>query len=470
MNWTACCSLLLLMTALGCRTTQPETPPAPALPTFDVRAHGAAGDGKTLDTVAFRQAIVAVQQVGGGTVLVPRGVYLVEPIDMVSNMTLHLDEGAILLFSDDPDHYPLVDTRWEGILRQGRRPLLWAKGCENVSITGKGIIDGQGHRWWLAIQERRRQRDAARRAGTTLPANVPAPDDPTTRRPPLVQFRDCNNVLIDGVTMQNSPFWTCHILLSDNITVRNARFLAPEDGPNTDAIDIDSCRNVLVENCYADVGDDAFTLKSGRNEDGRRVGRPTENVTIRNCTVAHAHGGVVIGSEMSGDVRNIRFHDCTFNGTDAGVRIKTMRGRGGVVEDIVARNIRMNNVGNTFIITMRYQNVPQEPVSERTPTVRNVLIENITAQNSRSAGIILGLEERDVENLTLRNLDITAREGMVCSYGSNVHFDGVKLLLDTLPGIKTNRVTDLRIDGWRESQRPAAATTEAATLPATQPQ
>ncbi|WP_428939375.1 glycoside hydrolase family 28 protein [Fontivita pretiosa] len=386
----------------------------------------------------------------------PAGWYLTGPIDLVSNMTLHLDEGAVIMFSDDPEEYPPVETRWEGIMRQARRPLLWANGCTNVAITGSGIIDGQGARWWESIQRMRRQRQSS-------PATPPpTPDDALRRRPPLAQFRDCRRVRIEGVTFQNSPFWTLHLLFSDDIVVRNCRFLAPEDAPNTDAMDIDSCRRVLVEDCHADVGDDAFTLKSGRDEDGRRVARPTERVTIRGCTVKRAHGGVVIGSEMSGDVRNIRFENCDFEGTDTGVRIKTMRGRGGVVENVRVNNIRMKDVINSFHITMRYRFTEPEPVSQRTPRVRDIRIRNIIARDSRRAGVIDGLEERPIEDVAFENLDITAAEPLTISDARSIRLRRVRIAADALPALKTWRVGDVKLQSWCESLR-AAGTQPAAS-------
>jgi polygalacturonase len=447
-------TLLFVLICGGCKIS--NFPTATPKATFDVKTLGATGDGTTLDTDAFKRAIAACQQAGGGTVVVPAGKYLTQPLDMVSNMTLHVEEDATILFSENFSDYPLVETRWEGIIRQARRPCLWAKDCENVAITGKGVIDGQGMAWWRPIQERRRQRLAN---STSAVVQTPQ-EEAERRRGPLVQFRDCKNVKIDGPTFQNSPFWTLHVLFTDHVVIRNAKFLAPENGPNTDAVDIDSCRHVLIENCHADVGDDAFTLKSGRDEDGRRVGRPTEHVTVRNCTVYHAHGGVVIGSETAGSLRHIRFSNLTFTGTDAGVRIKSTRGRGGTVEDVRADNIKMKDVGNTFIITMRYSRVPEEPVSERTPRFHNIHLSNITARDSRTAGVIAGLEEMPIRDITVKNLDVTAREGVSITDGDGIEIKNAKVEVGTAPGIKTLRSKNIKLDGWTEAQRtPTSAPT-----------
>lgn len=457
-------SRLALMVVLGCSMLVGCSSIPGFKRSFDVTKFGAAGDGATDNSSAFAQAIDACKQAGGGVVRVPAGRYLTGPMDLVSNMTLHLDKDAVILFIDDQSRYPTVETRWEGVMREGRRPLLWAKDCSNVAITGSGTIDGQGAKWWFPIQEIRRRRQVGPSATTTSFAAATMPTqsyatDATRRRPPLAQFRDCSNVRIEGITFQNSPFWTLHTLFTDNLVIRNCTFLAPEDGPNTDAVDIDSCRKVLIERCYADVGDDGFTLKSGRDEDGRRVGRPTEDVVVRNCTVKHAHGGVVIGSETAGSVRRIRFSNCTFEGTDNGVRIKTMRGRGGIIEDVVAENIKMKDVVNAFIITMRYQRSNPEPVSERTPRIRDVHLKNITASDSRRAGIIDGLEEMPITDITFQNLDLTAQEGISVSDAEGIEFRNVKIATDApLPALKQNRAQGVKVENWQESQRTPATT------------
>jgi polygalacturonase len=355
-------------------------------------------------------------------------------------------------------------------MREGRRPCLWAKGCRDVAISGSGIIDGQGAKWWAPIQQMRRERaELLKKYPTTAPASRPWEQDASLRRPPLVQFRDCINVNIEGVTFQNSPFWTMHLLFSDNVTVRNAQFLAPQDGPNTDAMDIDSCRKVLVEGCHASVGDDAFTLKSGKDEDGRRVGRPTEDVTVNDCSVAHAHGGVVIGSETSGSVRRVRFKNCTFDGTDAGVRIKSARGRGAFVEDVQASDIRMNNVKTAIVVSMRYQQrtgAMPEPVSERTPRFHDILISNVTAHESNRAATIEGLEEMPIMNVTISNFDVTCKEGVIINDADNIEFNKVKIVVETVPTMKSDRFSNIRIKDWTESQRPAS-TTAPSTAPVT---
>jgi polygalacturonase len=447
-------------------------------PTFNINGFGAVGDAKTIDTVAFQHAIEACRQAGGGTVYVPRGRYLVEPLDLVSNLTLQLDPNAEVLFIDDPERYPLVETRWEGVMRPGRRPCLWAKNCTNVVING-GTLDGQGPKWWAPVQSLRgadqmtlnaaaAQAAAPQRSGnlpTTLPSASPAQptviatitarpweSDPTYRRPPLAQFRNCSNVRIENVTFRNSPYWTLHLLFSTNVSIRDSKFIAPPDAPNTDAVDIDSCKDVLIERCFADVGEaDAFALKSGVDDDGRRVNRATENVTIRNCRVARAHGGVVVGSEMSGGVRNAKFSDCKFEGTDVGIHIKSMRGRGGAVQKVRAERIAMEAVAIPFEITMRHRETDPEPASIRTPRFADIQITDVTARGATRAGIIDGLEESPVVTLLFRNLDLSARYGITCTWAADVRFADVLIATDFGPAMIRSNTADLRLDRWQET-------------------
>jgi polygalacturonase len=419
---------------------------------FDITKYGAVSDGKTSSADAFKSAIDACKQAGGGVVRVPAGKFLTAPIDFVDGMTLQVDEGATLLISDDMNLFPVVGTRWEGVMVDARRPCVWAKGCKNVAITGGGTIDGQGAAWWKAVRERRRtEGNPTGSAAATLMAT---PQDPAAlqKRPPLVQFRDCTNVKVEGVTLTNSPFWTSHFLFCDNVTIKNVKMLNPSDSPNTDAVDVDSSTHVTIDGCYADVGDDAFTLKSGKDEDGRKVNRPTEDIVVSNCIVKHAHGAVVIGSETAGSVRRVRFSNIVADGTDSGVRIKSMRGRGGVVEDVRADNISMNNVANTFIITMRYRASDPEPLSERTPLFKDIHLSNISATNSRRAGGIYGIEERPIGDVTFENMNISAKEGFTVEDAKNLSFKNVIVTSEWPEAMKKTRAEQIKIENWVEAK------------------
>jgi polygalacturonase len=490
---------------------------------FDVTGFGARGDDDADDTVAFRHALEAVRQLGGGTVVVPRGTYRVGPLDLCSNLALRIDPAATLVFHDDPALYPLVDTRWDGVMRPARRPLLWADNCVNLTIFGGGTIDGSGARWWepvLAMREPRRESPsrarsttdgagraaivspptradrpataaspgAATRPATTRSATAPATTSPSPRagrgspapapqtladaalipqpwetderlrRPPLLQLRNCSNVRVEGLTLQDAPHCTVHVLFSAGVTLRNVRLLARADAPGADGVNVDSSREVNIDRCHADVGDsDAFALRSGRDEDGRRMRRPTENVTVRNSTVARALAGVAIGSEMSGGVRNVRFIDCRFDGTDVGLLIKTQRGRGGAVEGVTAQRLTMDGVAIPFEITTRHRESDPEPVSERTPRIADVRVTGLRARGATRAGIIDGLEESPVRGLDFRELDIAARYGITCTWAAGVSFRDAIISTDFGPALIRSNTSDVRLDRWRETT-PEAAT------------
>ncbi len=396
---------------------------------FNIRDFGAAGDGCTDDSGAIREAICACGRRGGGTVLVPAGVYPSAAIQLESHLTLKLDSGATIRFSDSFSDYPPVRTRWEGVECYGLSPLVYGFDLENVSIVGQGTLDGRGGRWWRVFQERC---DSGRTEPETALELELAALNPGYRRagsggggremqflrPPLIQLMSCRNVLIGGLTCQNSPFWNTHLVYCDEAVVEGVTFRNPPDAPNTDGLNIDSSRNIRISGCLFDVGDDCLGLKAGSGEDGRRVGRPTENVTICNCIMLHGHGGVVLGSETAGGIRNVLISNCVFVGTDRGIRLKSRRGRGGAVEDIQASNIVMKDVLCPVVINLFYRcgSTPEEehlfgeqmqPVSETTPRIRGLSLANITARGVRAAaGFIYGLPESPIEDLRLSNLTV----------------------------------------------------------------
>ncbi|MBN2625068.1 MAG: glycoside hydrolase family 28 protein, partial [Spirochaetales bacterium] len=303
-------------------------------------------------TGAFAKAAEAAAQAGGGVIIVPPGVFPTGPIRLYSNTELRLAPGATIRFSDDPRDYPLVNTRWGGNDCVALMPMLFADGAQNVSLTGKGTLDGNGRWWW----ETYRAMAAAGSPTAEWPhlaelketlARVIEANGEMARfdtggggmesgflRPPLLQFKDCRNITIEGVTCTNSAFWNCHMLYSEDITIHDTRFVSPADAPNTDGMDIDSCRGVRISDCVYDVGDDCLCLKSGIGREAMAVGRPTEEVVVSNCTMLRGHGGIVLGSEIAGGLRNIVISGCTFRGTDRGIRLKTRRERGGYVKNV----------------------------------------------------------------------------------------------------------------------------------------
>jgi polygalacturonase len=424
---------LLAWLLIGCATGR--TGRIASGPTFDITAYGAVDDSKVSSADAFRRAIADCQKAGGGIVRVPAGHYLTGPIDMVDNMTLHVDDDAVVLFETDRAKYPDITSRWEGLTEKGPHPLLFANRLHNIAITGPGTFDGQGAAWWATM-------DMAEHGNAR-------PDRPIRRRPMMVQIKDCKNVRIDGPTFINSPFWAIHLLYSENIDVGNCRIINPPTSPNTDALNTDSCRHVVVHDCFADVGDDAFGIKSGRDEEGRKMNRPTEDVTYIRCHVAHGHSVCAIGSEESGSVRHIRFLDCDGDGTDNGIRLKSTRGRGGIVEDVVASNIRLKDVRNAIILSLRYVKTEPEPLSERTPLFRDIHIDHVTAVNSRNCCVIEGLEEQPIQNVTLTDLDLAGTNGVTCSYMKDITFKNVRIAAEKNPFVEDHSENIQRI-GWTE--------------------
>jgi polygalacturonase len=375
---------------------------------FNISAYGAADNANISSSDAFRRAIADCQKAGGGIVRVPAGHFLTGPIDLVDNMTLQVDRGAVVLFETARTNYPDITSRWEGLTENGPHPLVFANGLHNIAITGQGTFDGQGAAWWANM-------DMAEHGNAR-------PDRPIRRRPMFVQIKDCNGVRIDGPTFLNAPFWNLHLLYSENIEVANCRIIAPSDSPNTDGLNIDSCRHVVVRDCFADVGDDGFGIKSGRDEEGRKMNRPSEDVTYLRCHVAHGHSVCAIGSEESGGVRHVRFLNCTGDGTDNGIRLKSMRGRGGIVEDIVASNFHLTNVRNAVVLSLRYVKTPEESFSERTPLFRDIHIDHVTAVNSGNCCTIEGLEEQPIQNVTLTDMNLSGTNGVTCAYAKKIIF------------------------------------------------
>lgn len=376
----------------------------------NVRDYGARGDGASKDTAAIQKAIDACAQKGGGTVALPAGNYLSAPIVLKSNITLHLDKGATLLGSTDhADYAAITEFRAPGL-----QALVSAKDASNIAIDGEGTINGQGQSWWEMAYKIK--------GSGILGSHHP--------RPRLVVFDHCHHVVIEGVTIENSPMWQVVPYYSDSVTIRNVRILAPHHSPNTDAIDPFSSSNVLIENVYSDVGDDNVAIKSGMiNSPG--PDSPSRNITVRNCTFMHGHG-MSIGSELAGGAQNIVAEHIRFNGTDQGVRVKANRDRGNVVKNLVFRDLTMKDVKNAIVISEYYPRImPSEgvkaaPVGRLTPHFSNITIEDVTATGSTSAGAIVGLPESPVKNVVLKNVKISAQKGLTIGY-ADVTGEGVEV-------------------------------------------
>ena len=364
--------------------------------TFNVRGYGAAGDGLTLDASALQAAIDACAQQGGGTVHLPAGQYLTGSLFLRSNITLHLEAGAVLLGSENPDDYPVIHSRWEGKHQDTHAPLIGGEKLSNIAVTGRGTINGRGGVWWKAKEE------------NTL----------THPRPRLISFSDCSNVLVEGITAINSPSWTINPIHCQNVNVHAVTIINPADSPNTDGINPDSCRLVRISDCLISVGDDCITIKSGTEHEHPDRYAPCRDIAITNCTLERGHGGVVIGSETSGGVKNVVISNCIFIGTDRGIRIKSRRGRGGTIEDIRVSNLVMDGVLCPFTMNLYYHigergnlNVSDKnprSVNNGTPRLRRIHFSHITAREVKyAAGFLYGLAEMPLEDISLSDISIS---------------------------------------------------------------
>ncbi|MDR2907506.1 MAG: glycoside hydrolase family 28 protein [Bacteroidales bacterium] len=379
-------------------------------------------------TKAINKAIADCNKAGGGKVIIPAGEFFTGPIVLLSNVNLHISEGAVLKFSTNPkDYTPFVLSRWEGMDCYNFKPLIYAYKQTNIAITGTGVLDGQAsdENWWpwkLGAAEAKAKGIISQNYNPNhLPGrpkldsmndnNVPIEQRMLTEdhrlRPPFIQPLECTNVLIEGITITNAPFWLIHPTLCENVTVRKVRMDSP-NGPNNDGCDPESCKNVLIEDCYFNTGDDCIAIKSGRNNDGRKWARPSENIVIRNCVMKDGHGGVVVGSEISGDCRNVFAENCEMDSKnlERAVRIKSNPIRGGLIENIYVRNITVGVCKEAILrVEMKYEKVTE---GDFMPIVRNVNLENITSKSSRYGVYIDGYKGgKTVSNINLKNCEFT---------------------------------------------------------------
>lgn len=428
-----------------------------AQPFYNVITFGAKNDSTTIATKAIERAITSATKAGGGTIYFPAGKYLTGPIHLKSNITLFIDAGAELHFSDNFDDYlPMVPSRWEGIDVMNFSPLIYAYKAVNISIRGRGIIDGHGKKWWdyhHKLYDKNKPRSKWQEEFAKHNKEVILPDEPAMikrgfLRPPFFQPMFCNNVQVEGITIRNSPFWTVNPEFCENVTITGITINNPTS-PNTDGINPESCKYVHISNCHISVGDDCITIKSGKDGAGRKMAAAAENYTITNCTMLSGHGGVVIGSEMSGDVKKISISNCIFDGTERGIRIKTARGRGGVVEEIRVDNIIMKNIRDqAIVLDMQYAKTTPEAVSERTPRFRNIHFSNITAQ-TKDAIFINGLEEMPIEDITFNDIQFDSQHGAVIKEANNIEFHNVRISCKEGASILAENVTNLIISNMR---------------------
>jgi len=443
----------------------------PKIPRYEVSIEkfGGVGDGVSVNTGAFAKAINHLSEKGGGRLIVPRGIWLSGPIVLKSHIDLHVQSGALVKFIPDKDLYELIDTSYEGL--NAWRPIspIYANNLTDIAITGQGTIDGSGGDWrlvkkskmtdgqwkklvasggivsddgkvWFPSQESLQGAKAMKTDNIFKYNKKQAQAIKHWLRPVMVALVNTDRILLDGPTFQNSPAWNLHLLMSQNIVVRNVQVRNPWFAQNGDGIDLESVKNVLVYKNRFDVGDDAICLKSGKNEDGRRRGIPSENLIIQDNVVYHGHGGFVLGSEMSGGVKNVSFSKATFIGTDIGIRFKSTRGRGGVVENIWISDIDMIDIAKGAInFNLYYSNkvlwepgkknkddVP--PVDEKTPQFKDISIKNVRALNVGIAAFLQGLPEMKLRNVTLENAYFESNKGIQITDADNINFNNVTVL------------------------------------------
>ncbi len=407
---------------------------------FLVTDFGAKADGSN-NSQAFASAIAKCHESGGGRVVVPKGEFSTGPIHLLSNVNLHLEEGCTLVFSTNPkDYLPAVFTRWEGMEMMGYSPLVYAYQQENIAITGKGTLNGQAdeNTWWPWKGGKSWSKagvptqDAARKkleldAEANRPVNERIYAEGAQLRPPFVQFYGCNTCLIEDLTITAAPFWLINPVLSQNVTVRGVACASL--GPNSDGCDPESCKNVVIENCSFDTGDDCIAIKSGRNADGRRLNVPSENIVIRNCKMRNGHGGVVIGSEISGGARNIFAENCEMSSHDLerGLRFKTNSVRGGTIENVYFRNIDIGDVQTAIVIDFGYE---EGDTGKFTPHVKNIEVRNLRCKNAKQIFNVKGYERSPIHNLHLidvqfdQALDVGKLENLDGFLTKNVKISG----------------------------------------------
>ena len=382
---------------------------------FSILKYGAKAGGTIDCREAINKAIEACSKAGGGRVMVPTGVFLTGAIRLRSNVNLHVSKGATLKFATDPKAYsPIVHTRWEGMELMHLSPLIYAYEEQNIAITGQGTLDGQGKSFFWKWHGNPRyggnpdvlsQRPARARLYDMMDKNVPVGQrifgEGHYLRPQFIQPYKCKNVLVEGVRIVDSPMWEVHPVLCENVTVRNIHVAS--HGPNNDGCNPESCRDVLIDNCFFDTGDDCIAIKSGRNNDGRRINVPTENIIIRKCTMKDGHGGITVGSEISGGVRNLFAHDCKLDSADlwTALRVKNNASRGGKLENFYFRNITVGQVSRAVVeIDFNYE---EGAKGEHIPVVRNYVVENLTCSTGNRAVDLQGLDNAPIYDVTMRN-------------------------------------------------------------------
>jgi hypothetical protein len=433
---------------------RPEIP----LRHFDIRDFGAQEGGLVKNTRAIQTAIKKAAEAGGGIVVIPEGKWLTGAIRLDNNINLCLSKGAELLFSQDfNDYLPVVFSRHEDVECYKHSAFVYVEGKSNVAITGEGVLNGQGKPWWnLKEKNIEKLLYEMGNKGVSVKERIFDGKDGRQLRPAFFQPMNCKNVLVEGVTFLYGAFWTVTPTYCENVIVRKVHIVTEGDyghTPNGDGVDPSSCKNVLIEDCEFDTGDDCIAIKAGRDQDGLRVGKPTESVVVRNCRGLRGHGGIVIGSETSGGVRNVYAVNCQFNGTDRIVRIKTARGRGGVIENMWFKDLSGEEILREAIhLNMLYtgDRLPSAPVTETTPRIRNIHLENIRVSSGKSYAVeLLGLPEMLIENVTLDGIVADAVRGINLSDVKGIQIKNSSIKAETFPVIRITDGEGIMLDSMR---------------------
>lgn len=370
----------------------------------------------------IQEAVNFLFQLGGGKLIIPPGTWKTEAIHLKSNICLELEEGAIISFSDKPEDYlPVVLTRWEGTECYNYSPLIYAKDCENIGIIGKGILQGNGENWW---PWKKLQQEAAKELCYAESEHIPVEKriygtKSAALRPSFIQPFNCKNILIAGIKIINGPQWTVHPVYCENVEIKN--IIINTDGPNTDGLNPDSCKNIWIHGCHFSTGDDCIAINSGINEDGLRVNHPSENILIEDCVMTKGHGAITIGSAMSGGVKNIVARNCHISHCEQGIRLKSMRGRGGYIKNVTMENIEINEASKEAIqINMFYESSTVIPKTQLSPHCQEVSLKNIYGKNAQLAVQVKGLPEQPLEKISLENIHLTGKEAMLMENVKNI--------------------------------------------------
>ena len=409
---------------------------SPSVPDFlvDITDFGAQANDTIRDDEALANALQLCKEKGGGTVVIKGGLFYTGPIELTSNICLRIEKGSELKFSNNKkDYLPAVFTRWEGIECYNYRPMIYVKDAQNVILTGEGRITGNGEKWW---------KDASRQIetltelydrvmdGVPVSKRIMASEDKESfLRPALIQFINCKNIEVSNLSITSGPMWTNHFIYCENLLVKGLD--VKTEGRNNDGVIPDACKNVWINNCTFNTGDDCIVIKSGLNEDGWRVGKASENIVISNCKGFGGHGGIAIGSEMSGGVKNVYVTNCSFQDVETGIRIKSMKGRGGYVRNVFLENIDFENIKLDAIkVSMNYKSSSIPPRSDSMPVFEGISLKNIKCRKAGFAITMRGYKAQYIKDVSFEDLDINATVGVYASNIENITLNNVKVKVE----------------------------------------